>query len=401
MMTNIASPAKTTFAQLVLFSMLLILIPRFDAQGATSPPQVAGGGEHTCVLIDGGVQCWGRNHYGQLGDGTNTDSNVPLNVAGLTVGVAAISTQVQHTCALMNSGGVKCWGRNLEGQLGNGTTINSNVPVDVTNLSTGVSEIATGSGHSCALMLDGELRCWGSNQYGKLGDGTTISRSTPVAVAGLPDNGTKLALGAEHSCALMENGGVACWGRNYYGQLGEGTGVNSATPVGVTGLSNGVSTISASGWHTCIIMNDGGAKCWGWNWRGQLGDNTTVDRNTPVDVSGLSDGVTKISTGDLHTCAATDSRDGLCWGDNFYGQLGDNSSEMRLTPTRVNGLADNVVTIVAGGLHSCAFTSNIDLSCWGANRYGQIGDGTNIRRSTPSSVVWPPVHRFYVPMVVH
>ena len=398
-MTNIETPVKTTFAQLVLFSMLLILIPRFDAQGATGHPQVAGGGEHTCALIDGGVKCWGRNQYGQLGNGTNTDSHVPIDVAGLTVGVAAISAQAQHTCALMSSGGVKCWGRNLEGQLGNGMMTSSNVPVDVVGLANSVLEIAAGTVHSCVIMTSGELKCWGNNLYGQLGDMTTANRLMPANVWELPSRGSKLALGTHHSCVLMENGGMMCWGRNQYGQLGNGTKYSRTIPTSVPGFTSGVSSLSAGGGHTCLVTDSGGAKCWGSNWRGQVGDDTTTDSSVPVDVSGLGEGVAEISTGTYHTCAITKNGDGYCWGDNFYGQLGDDTIAMRLAPVSVVGLVGNATAIVAGGLHSCAFTGDADLFCWGYNNFGQLGDGTVFRRYVPTSVIWPPVYRSYLPTI--
>jgi len=279
--------------------------------------QISAGGYHTCALTSsGGVMCWGDNNYGQLGDGTTTDRSTPVDVVGLSSGDTAIATGGYHTCALTSSGGVRCWGRNHYGQLGDGTTTNRTTPVDVVGLS-GVTAIAAGVYHTCALTSSGGVRCWGFNFYGQLGDGTTTThRTTPVDVVGLSSGVTAIAAGGYHTCGLTSSGGVRCWGQNTYGQLGDGTTTDRSTLVDVVGLSSGVTAIAGGGYHTCALTSSGGVKCWGQNVYSQLGDGTTTDRYTPVDVVGLSSGVTAIAAGVYHTCALTSSGGVKCWGYN-------------------------------------------------------------------------------------
>jgi len=347
--------------------------------------RVAAGGYHTCALTaGGGVKCWGWNESGQLGDGTTTDRSKPVNVSVLSSGVTAIAAGLYHTCALTAGGGVKCWGANYLGQLGDGTTTQRNTPVEVSGLSSGVSAIAADGLHTCALTAGGGVKCWGQNVSGQLGDsGTYTERSTPVDVSGLSSGVTAIAAGGEHTCALTAGGGVKCWGANYLSQLGDGTTTDRGTPVNVSGLRSGVTAIATGSAHTCALTAGGGVKCWGANYLSQLGNGTTTDRGTPVNVSGLSSGVTAIAAGYDHTCALTTGGGVKCWGDNGSGQLGDGTTTDRSTPVNVSGLSSGVTAIAAGGGHTCAMTAGGGVKCWGDNRQGQLGDGTTTQRSTP------------------
>jgi len=350
---------------------------------------ITAGDNNTCALTsNGGVKCWGGNENGGL-------RMAPIDVSGLTSGVSAIAAGGIHACALTAGGGVKCWGHNSYGQLGDGTTADRPTPVDVIGLTSGVSAIATDWFHTCALLdvaHGGGVKCWGWNGNGQLGDGTTTDRPTPVDVIGLTSGISVIAVGEYHTCALTASGGVKCWGYNGNGQLGDGklgfgSLFDSATPVDVSGLTSGVSTITAGGFHTCVLMDavhGGGVKCWG-NMQGQL-------IRTPIDVSGLTSEVSAIAAGKYHTCAQTPDGGVKCWGYNMQGQLGDGTTTYSATPVDVSGLASGVSAIAAGGYHTCALVESGGIKCWGYNTSGQLGDGTDIIRTTPVDVLeWTPI----------
>lgn len=354
--------------------------------------QIASGGKHTCALTQTGrVKCWGANDYGQLGDGTTADKATPIDVSGLYSGISAISAGYYHTCALTQTGRIKCWGDNSYGQLGDGTTTQKTTPVEVSGLTSSVSAISAGGFHTCALTQTGGVKCWGANEYGQLGDGTTTPKTTPVDVSGLTSGVIAISAGYYHTCALAQTGGVKCWGANKYGQLGDGTfGDDNIknTPVDVSKLTSGVNAIAAGYHHTCALTQSGKLKCWGNNGNGQLGNGDTSSRNIPVDASELTSVVSAISGGEYHTCALTKIGEVKCWGANWSGQLGDGSTTDRTAPVNVSGLPSGVKAISSGGEHSCAITQAGKVKCWGANWSGQIGDGSSDNtRPTPVDVL--------------
>jgi hypothetical protein len=260
-------------------------------------------------------------------------------VSGLsTSGVNAISAGGSHTCAVTTSGRVECWGDNASGDLGDGTTTQRQTPVDVTGLSDVVA-ISTGEYHTCALTGGGGVMCWGNNEWGQLGDGTTTNSPVPVAVSGLSSGVVAISAGVSHTCALTAGGGVKCWGYNDGGALGDGTTTNSSVPVDVSGLASGITAISAgmgNGFgQTCALTSGGGVKCWGDNESGELGDGTTTDSSVPVDVSGLSSGIVMISAGN-QSCALTNVGTVKCWGPGSLGQLGNGTTTSSSVPVDVN-----------------------------------------------------------------
>ena len=354
---------------------------------ASGAAAITAGFYHTCALLAGGkLKCWGRNDYGQVGDGTTTDHAAPAAAGGLTSGIKALAAGYYHTCVLTTSGGVECWGYNTSGQLGDGTTTDRYTPVGVVGLGNGVAAIALGGYHTCALTTGGAVECWGDNEYGQLGDGTTTSSDTPVPVSGLASGVTAITAGDGQTCALLAGGAVKCWGRNDYGQLGDGATANLSTPVAVTGLASGVAAIAGGGYHTCALTVSGAVECWGGNEDGQLGDGTTTDHHTPVAVTGLASGVTAISTHGWFTCALVTGQGVECWGDNSYGQMGDGTTTERNVPVPVKGLANGVTAISAGGWHTCALTAGGGLECWGLNTSGELGDGTYTSATIPVDV---------------
>jgi len=335
---------------------------------------IAARADHGCALVNGGVRCWGSNSSGQLGDGSTTDHPVPVQVSGLSSGVQAIATGAYHTCAIVD-GGAWCWGSNSSGQLGDGSTTDRPLPVQVSGLASGVQAIAAGTYHTCALV-NGGARCWGDNSGGQLGSGASgPPSSVPVQVTNLTSGVQAVAAGFDHTCAIVD-GSARCWGSNGSGQLGNGSSAGSAVPVQVSGLTAGVQAISAGELsHDCALVN-GGVQCWGANGSGQLGNGSVADSPVPVQVSGLASGALAIAAGWSHMCALVGG--GVrCWGANSSGQLGNGSTTSSQVPVQVPGLASGIWSMTAGGLHTCALGKGGDAMCWGANLHGQLGNGAS------------------------
>lgn len=353
---------------------------------------VTPGYEHTCVLTSyGGVKCWGRNSMGQLGDGSNVSRHEPSTVWSMSSGISQVYARAHHTCAITNTRIAKCWGWNNQGQLGIGNSDNQNTPIDVSNLDRNIIQISLGDYHTCALTSSGEVKCWGRNEVGELGNGNFNASTIPVNVIGLENNVIQIATGVHHTCALISTGNVKCWGSNDHKQLGTSAVSFSATPVEVVGLT-GVTALTAGVQHTCALLNDGSVKCWGANYRGQLGlDDWYSERATPVTVSGLSGLTVDIKAGGYHNCALNNIGKVMCWGWNSWGQLG-NGTFYAGSPVDVNNMNLGAIQIATGDRHSCAITStgsSSNLKCWGANENGQLGYGDNRPYQTPVSI-YPP-----------
>jgi alpha-tubulin suppressor-like RCC1 family protein len=418
---------------LCLLAVALLAPP--VAHAANPVRQIAAGAGTTCGLTDtGGVECWGWNFYGTLGMGAlngpqncyTVDNPVgcsvtPVAVRGLGSGVSALASGYAHTCALTDAGAVECWGYNSGGQLGDGThtgpqlcssehpTPCSSTPVVVSGLSSGVSAIGSGWDHTCAVLDSGALECWGNNGDGQLGNGTTTDSSIPVTVQ-LPEGmkATAVAAGNQHTCALTSTGGVECWGYNGWGLLGQGTETGpqsceedpcSTTPVAVP-LPEGVTAtaIASGGYHVCVVTNAGGVLCWGRGEEGELGDGTDKESWTPVPVD-LPEGVTvtAIASESFHTCALTSTGSVLCWGFNGNAQLGDETFEGPETcvaelpcstvPVAVSGLKDPAIAIATGGEYACAVEESGGVRCWGYDGTGGLGVGNTSFSLNPAPVL--------------
>ncbi len=297
-------------------------------------------------------------------------SDATAGVTGLS-GAAQVTGGSHHTCARLSSGQVRCWGDNSSGQLGNGTTTSSPSVVSVTGMS-GVTQITAGAHHTCALVASGQVRCWGDSRFGQLGNGTTTNSATLTSVTGL-SGVSQITAGAHHTCALLSAGQVRCWGRNDSGQLGNGTTTNSSTLASVTGLTR-VTQIRAGGSHTCAIVSGGQVRCWGRNNSGQLGNGTTTSSSTLTSVVGLS-GVTQLTAGAEHTCALVAGGQARCWGNNDVGQIGNGTRSDTAVASAVTGLS-GATNLTAGHSHSCALVAGGQARCWGHNTFGQLGNGT-------------------------
>jgi len=314
--------------------------------------------------------------------------------ATLTTRTKGVATQIvagmRHTCALLGDTGVttdvggtaqstvaECWGANDHGQVGDGSTTDATeaVPVDLPD----VVQVAAGGDHTCARQRGGTVYCWGRNDAGQLGSGDTVDALAPVAVD-IP-NAVDISAGIDHTCAVLTTGGVRCWGANDRGQLGAPPSAFEPLPVTVPGLTSAVS-VSAGYAHTCATLTNGSVRCWGANDRGQLGNNSRTDSVTPVRPT---TGVVKaVTAGVLHTCALLADGSVSCWGANDYGQLGDGTTTDRTAPTTV--ALTGAVSLSAGAYHTCATQNTGSVRCWGRNSSGRLGDGTQNDRSSPARV---------------
>jgi uncharacterized repeat protein (TIGR02543 family) len=343
---------------------------------------VSGGNFHTVAIHeDGSLWAWGNNTAGQIGDGTQDHRGVPVQVSGGGV-YTHVAAGAHHSLAVGDDGTIWAWGDNLSGQLGDGSIQRRLTPVQV--VIPGVfTHVVAGSNHSLALMNNGTIWAWGNNTYGQLGDGTTQMRPTPVQVSA---GGVYIhvAAGADHSLALRDDGTIGAWGANNYGQLGNGTTTQNNTPVQVSG--GGIyNQVAAGAYHSLAIRNDGTLWVWGNNTYGQLGNGSTINRNTPVQVTGGGGLFTQVSAGGGHTLAIVDTTTLWAWGENTAGQLGDGTTQQRLTPVNIaGGLV--YAKVAAGNGHSLAVTDTGMLYAWGLNDSGQLGDGTIDNKLTPTLI---------------
>lgn len=335
---------------------------------------IAGGNNHTLVAkSDGTAWAWGRGQEGELGNGTLTDSSTPIQVlgpggSGYLTGVTSVAAGRYHSLAVMSDGTVWTWGRNSDGELGNGTTTASSTPVQAIGL-TGVIAVAGGQFHSLALKSDGTVWAWGYNVNGQLGDGTRTSRSTPVQVVG-PSGVVAIAAGQSHSVALESDGTVWAWGLNSDGQLGDGTTTQRLTPIQVTGLSQ-VSAIGAGGWHTLAVKSDGTAWGWGRDSDGQVGYGAKTNRavTTPQQVvgpggSGYFSGASTIAGGLAHSLILKSDGTVWAWGRNREGEIGNGKASPtdQLSPSEVegpggSGFLSGMDLVAAGWYHSLALAT--------------------------------------------
>jgi len=337
------------------------------------------GWQHTCVVLESGeIACWGANEYGQVWN--NWQSMQPVDVCGQTQVANPLDSGGFHSCAIKADGSTICWGSNEEGQLGVGTRKPYAGAVTVENLGTDVISVATGGNQSCALKTDGTVMCWGANFSGELGDGTFSGRAGPVQVQGLPDQVKAIAAGGGHTCAVLPEG-VACWGADNNNQLSNGFDTDFVK--GLRGCVNDISTLFD---HTCAATSEGVVYCWGLNDRGQLGDNTTTQKQQAVEVIGLEVGVTRVATGMYHSCALTVDGVVKCWGDNTWGQLGDGTTESHLTAVDVAQGTERAVDLVAGSYHTCYLSTSGMVKCWGKGYDGQLGNGSMETQTKPYTV---------------
>ncbi|MFJ9825972.1 hypothetical protein ACIRSU_16590 [Streptomyces sp. NPDC101160] len=364
---------------------------------------------------------WGTNNEGRLGDGTTVDfSTTPVRVCGSAPclssldDVVSVDAGVFHSVALRADGTVWTWGDNFDGALGDGTTNLSMTPVQVCAVGatapcgsflTGVIAVSAGHDFTLALRANGTVVAWGNNIYGQLGTGNTSSYSAvPVPVGnGNTTQVTAISAGGDHSLALRADGTVQSWGRNDSGQLGNGTTTDSAIPVAVCAVGEaapchdflfGVTAVSAGDAHSLALATDGTVASWGDNSSGQLGNGTTTSSSSPVQVSGLT-AVRSIGAGYGHSLAARTDSTVRAWGNNDSGQLGNGTTTSSTVPVQACApgttapcatVLTGIATVSAGYGHSLAMRTDGTVRSWGANYWGQLGDGTTTQRSVPVRV---------------
>ena len=348
---------------------------------------VSTGWGSTCAIrkSDEQLYCWGQNDYGQIARPivtADTANVIPQIVSGIPGRVTQVSVGAKFTCAVNSLANLYCWGNNASGQLGNDSYVNSSTPETVTALIGNVKKVSSGNNSACALTLNGKVYCWGDGLNGKLGNGSTSSSKVPVQVTGMSSGVTDLSHGNGHVCAI-QSGAAKCWGYGLTGALGDGLRTDSSVPVGVSGLSSGVAKITAGYQESCAIKG-ASTYCWGYNQYGTIGDGTTTQRNAPVILSGLASSLSEITMGHGTTCGINFNGGAVCWGRNTDWQVGNNSlaNSIQLSPSAVKGLNKSVISISPTTGHSCALTQYGRLFCWGDNAYGQLGNGDTTLSTT-------------------
>jgi alpha-tubulin suppressor-like RCC1 family protein len=363
------------------------------ALDSATPALIAGGTSHTCAVdLAGDVWCWGANNVGQLGNGGVAASARPVQVPGVR-GVVALTAGGDHTCVLQQDGTVLCWGAGQLGQLGHGRLTDSLVPAAVQRLPGPAIAVAAGRTHTCALIDDGSVRCWGSNASGQLGRPATgadgiANTFIPLLVPGVPVGNVALGAGWDHTCAARAVGAPRCWGANAQGQAGNGTTDAVSTAGLVQGVLGSASVLALAGGatHTCALTDDGDLFCWGSNGSGELGDGapTATPVTSAVKVQLAANNLfVGMSLGDRFTCALSErvlTRQGRasCWGRNANGQLGQDAASVADSslPLDVRTLTPfDFIAVGTGENHGCAITDDDTLRCWGVNAAGQLGNG--------------------------
>ncbi|MCL1864281.1 MAG: hypothetical protein FWF73_00520 [Spirochaetes bacterium] len=345
------------------------------------------------IKSDGTLWAWGNNNRSPLGDGTTTQRTIPVQVKidALTpfIDVVAVSAGSDYTVAIKKGGTIWAWGYNGVGQLGDGTTTQRNFPVQVKIDSStpfvDVIAVSAGGNHTVALKSDGTIWAWGANDSGQLGDGTTTQRNFPVQIkidALTPFiDVVAVSAGYSHTVTIKEDGTIWAWGANNFGQFGDGTTTQSQRPKQIN--SSSWKAASAGWMHTVAIKNDGTLWAWGRNNEGQLG-NGGADSLIPVQI-GTDTNWEAVSAGWEHTAAIKNDGTLWAWGDNTYGRLG--SSTVTITPTPIRIGKDRWGEVSAGRYHTAAVKNDDTLYAWGYNNQGQLGDGTTNDRTRPTRVI--------------
>lgn len=364
--------------------------PRLAVQSPATG-RISAGRSHTCAIAAlGEVFCWGNNGFGKLGNGLDTDTFVPTPVVGLGAPAIEVAVGDDHSCALLTGGTVWCWGDNSSYQLGadRAAVPSSPRPRQVRGLS-GVQHIGAGALHSCAVMGNQAVRCWGNNLFGQLGDGTRTSRPAPHPVTNLRRQVVQVVAGETSTCALMSSGYIYCWGGNQNGELGAGDFASSNTPRRVRS-SVPASFIASGPSHSCAIFSNARLRCWGFNGNGQIGNGSELSAfNTPTAPFQFTAPVVNVAAGASNTCAVRQDGDIYCWGFNGRGQLGNGFQTSSAIPVETLMPTSGQDAILAlGRNYACAMAIDGHSWCWGDNESRQLGagEGRLLAETTPVPV---------------
>jgi alpha-tubulin suppressor-like RCC1 family protein len=335
-------------------------------------------------------QCWtwGYNYYGQLGDNTTSTRSSPVTTVAGGTNWRQVAGGGIHTAAIKTDGTLWTWGYNGYGQLGNNTTSTRSSPVTTVAGGTNWRQVACGYSHTAAIKTDGTLWTCGYNGYGQLGNNTNTNRSSPVTTAGGGTNWRQVAAGYFHTAAIKTDGTLWTWGLNGHGQLGDNTTSTRLSPVTTVAGGTNWKQVAGGGAHTAAIKTDGTLWTWGYNLYGQLGDNTLTNRSSPVTTAGGGTDWKQVACGTFDLTAAVKTDGTLwTWGWNGDGQLGDNTTSTRLSPVTTVGGGTNWKQVAGGGSHAAAIKTDGTLWTWGYNLYGQLGDNTLTNRSSPAQTI--------------
>jgi len=357
----------------VLSGMFFILSACAATPSVNAPSiitsQIQSGVAHTCLLtVEGKVFCWGQN-YSQDQNVSLEDYAKPIMVEGIDA--IAIGVGWYHTCSASMNGRVQCWGQNTFGQLGNNSVEDAVSPVEVNDLRDVIS-LAAGSAHTCALTNAGKVYCWGQNDGGQLGDGTTIERHVPVAVDGLSGRATNIVAGSRFTCALLTNGRVQCWGELTFLPAESDNARNQPAPIQIPNLERDVVEMAAGNYHLCILTKAGEVMCEGMI----VPPGDPPFAHPSKSLKPLTGRTLHLLAGTDFTCVLTAEKNIECWGDNYFGQLGNPTGIGSETPIKID-LKNQSAAAVGGGYYTgCALLSNGGVTCWGDTSFGQLGDGT-------------------------
>ncbi len=338
---------------------------------------------HTLEIREGTLWAWGYNNVGQLGDGTTTQSNIPKQIGNDTKWIST-ATGLNHSLGLKSDGTLWAWGLNNYGQLGDGSYTQRTSPVQIGNDNKWISVVA-GYAHSLALKSDGTLWAWGWNQQGQLGDNSNINKNIPTQI-GTENKWTLISAGSYHTHGIKSDGSLWSWGLNNYGQLGDLTSINRIIPVRV-GLENNWAIIQAGEYHSLALKANGTLWAWGYNAYGQLGDSTmsSIIRAVPTQIGNENKWVC-IATGQWFSMGLKSNGTLWTWGYNTQGQLGDGTTSHKIVPTQI-GLDDKWVSIASGASRSFGLKVDGTLWSWGFNGFGGLGDGTILQRTNPIQIL--------------